>query len=92
MLVEHDRTRVGTRRSRRESGQELVAGGDEVGDVCSGVGSAGSHDIGVHDIGVHGMQTAGERGADGGGVGARGHPEAGGRVHDVPIMASHWGR
>ena len=65
------------------AGQELVAGGDEVGDVAGGVGSAGTG-----DIGVHGAQTTGERGADGGGVGARGHPEAGGRVHDLPIMPS----
>jgi hypothetical protein len=63
------------RGARGECGrcQELVAGGQEVGDAAGGVGASGGR-----DIGVNGAQATGERGPDSGGVGAGGYPEEGG--------------
>ena len=63
-------------------GQEVIAGGDERGDLGAGVALA---DAG--DIGVHGTHLAGERSPDNGGASVGLYPEASGGVHDLVIMA-----
>jgi hypothetical protein len=77
VLDEHDWPSLGVRH-RLGPGQEVVAGGDESGNVGAGVGPPGAG-----DIGVDGAHLAGEGSADGGGVGIRGYPEPGGGIHDL---------
>jgi hypothetical protein len=73
-------------RRGRGWGEELVAGGEKVGDVAGGVDPLRSRHVGMHL-----PELTGEGGADAGGVGVGGYPEAGGRVHDPPIMPSRAG-
>jgi hypothetical protein len=81
MLKEHDRSGFGYR-PRAVPGQEVIAGGDEGGDLGARVALAGAG-----DIWVHGTHLAGERGPDNGGTGVWLYPEPSGGVHDLVIMA-----
>ncbi len=81
VLTEHDRPGLRARH-RLGLGQELVAGGNEGGDLGAGVAVAGTG-----YIGVDGAHLAGERGSDRVGAGVGWHPEPSGGIHDPMIMA-----